>query len=143
MSMNSEEQTEKNTKTTLTGGKLLTRIDKTVAGFVYSIIAFMFIAVGVMMFAYIVKYPSEFSVVEIFFWFPVAVVYTVGLYFFAKRLVNAKDLTVIVCVLCGASIIYLILLFTITTGNSVWRFSRRVLSKYSVRISLFSKFSIL
>ena len=131
MSMNSEEQIEKNTKTTLTGGKLLTRIDKTVAGFVYSIIAFMLIAVGVMMFAYIVKYPSEFSVVEIFFWFPVAVVYTVGLYFFAKRLVNAKDLTVIVCVLCGASIIYLILLLTFDSQpasdwGAVWYQAQRI-----------------
>ena len=126
-----EDKKSNENKAVLTGNKFVRGADKTVAGFVYAIIAFMFVAVGIMMFAHIVKYSGTFSIVEVLLWFPVAVVYTVGLYFFAKRLLKAKDLTVIFCVLGGASIIYLILLLTFDSKpasdwGAIWYQAQRI-----------------
>lgn len=128
--MDDEKRTDKINES-VKGNKIIRGADKTVAGFVYAIIAFMLISVGVMMFAYVIKYSGTFSIVEVLLWFPVAVVYTVGLYFFAKRLVKAKDRIVILCVLGGASIIYLILLLTFDSKpasdwGAIWNQAQRI-----------------
>lgn len=91
--------------------KLLNAADKTVAGFVYAIIGFLFVSIGIMMFAYILKYSDTFSIVELL-WLPVAAAYMGGLYFLAKWLTTKSEWLTVLLVLGGATLIYLILLLT-------------------------------